>query len=377
MRTFLAFLLVILSGSGIAVGQELDGQPPSAWPSLTDNIKITQALDFSGEPVALDNQEVRERLEKELLLTIWDRPQVVLWIKRSTRYLPIIEKMLREHEMPDDLKYVAIIESALRPHVTSRKGAVGFWQFIKSTGQKYGLRINAHIDDRRNIFASTAAAISYFKELYALLGSWTLSAAAYNMGELGLQTEMVSQKSSDYYQLYLPLETQRYILRIIAAKIILTEPQRFGFRLQKQDFYPPLVFDRVQVECFQDTPIQVVAQAANTYFKVIKDLNPEIRGHFLSAGMHSLLLPEGAANGFDTRFKRLVERWQAENQERVYVVQRGDNLTTIAERFNVPLPALLIWNRLDRKRPIHPGDRLVIYPGETEFEEYEPQDRNQ
>ncbi len=377
MRTYLALILIILTGTGIAVGQQPEIQPPSAWPSLTDNIKITQGLNFCGEPLAIDNQEVRERLEKELLLTIWDRPQVVLWIKRSARYLPIIEKMLREHEMPDDLKYVAIIESALRPHVASRKGAVGFWQFLKSTGQNHGLRINAQIDERRNIFASTTAAINYFKELYTMLGSWTLSAAAYNMGELGLQTEMVFQKSSDYYQLYLPLETQRYIFRIIAAKIILTDPQRFGFRLTEQDLYPPLVFDRMQIECFQDTPIQVVAQAANTYFKVIKDLNPEIRGHFLSAGMHSLLLPEGAANGFDTRFKRLVERWQAENQERVYVVQRGDNLTTIAERFNVPLPALLIWNRLDRKRPIHPGDRLVIYPSETEFEEYEPQDRNQ
>ncbi len=377
MRTYLALILIILTGTGIAVGQQPEIQPPSAWPSLTDNIKITQGLNFCGEPLAIDNQEVRERLEKELLLTIWDRPQVVLWIKRSARYLPIIEKMLREHEMPDDLKYVAIIESALRPHVASRKGAVGFWQFLKSTGQNHGLRINAQIDERRNIFASTTAAINYFKELYTMLGSWTLSAAAYNMGELGLQTEMVFQKSSDYYQLYLPLETQRYIFRIIAAKIILTDPQRFGFRLTEQDLYPPLVFDRMQIECFQDTPIQVVAQAANTYFKVIKDLNPEIRGHFLSAGMHSLLLPKGASKGFDGRFKKLIERWQAGNQERVYVVQKGDNLTSIAERFNVPLPALLIWNRLDGKRPIHPGDRLVIYPSETELIEEDPQDQNQ
>jgi hypothetical protein len=263
---------------------------------------------------------------------------------------------------------VAIAESALRPHVGSHKGAIGFWQFLKPTGQKYGLRINDEIDERRNIFASTLAAIQYFKELYTMLGSWTLAAAAYNMGELGLQSEIVSQKTSDFYKLYLPIETQRYIFRIISAKLILTEPARFGFRLNDQDYYPPLKFDRIQIECFQDTPIQVIAEAANTHFKAIKDLNPEIRGHFLAAGLHSLLIPEGAADGFNDRFKQLLEKWLAENQERVYVVQSGDNLTTIASRFNVPLPVLMIWNRLDGKKPIHPGDRIVIYPSQTAYD---------
>ena len=346
----------------MAGAQDLEIQSPPDWPSLMDSIRITGPIEFCGEPVPLDIEEVRERLDKELLLTIWDRPQVVLWIKRSTRYLPIIEKMLKENDLPADLKYVAIAESALRPHVGSPKEAIGFWQFLESTGEKYGLRINEEIDERRNIYASTQAAIRYFKDLYEMLGSWTLAAAAFNMGELGLQAEMVSQKTSDYYQLYLPLETQRYIFRIISAKIILSDPQRFGFHFTEEDLYPPLSFDRVYVECFQDTPIHIVAQAANTYFKAIKDLNPEIRGYFLAAGMHSLLIPKGAADGFQARFKQLLQQWVAENRERVYVVKEGDNLTTIAQRFNVPLPALLIWNRLDGKKPIHPGDRVVIYP---------------
>ena len=373
----LTLLLIILAGTGISNAQEPAMPQPSDWPSLMTHIKINETLDFCGEPVALHLQEVRERLEKELLLTIWDRPQVALWIKRSTRYLPIIESMLRENEMPDDLKYVAIIESALRPHAGSRKGAIGYWQFLKSTGQKYGLRINAEIDDRRNIFASTRAAINYFKALYEMLGSWTLSAAAYNMGELGLQTEMAAQKSRDYYQLYLPLETQRYVFRIIAAKMILTDPVQFGYQFTEQDLYPPLAFDRIQLECFEDTPIQIVAQAANTYFKAIKDLNPELRGHFLAAGTHSLLIPPGNAEGFNARFKQLVQQWQAKKMERVYVVQKGDNLTGIAERFKVPLPALLIWNRLDGRKPIHPGDRLVIYPNETMATQEDPNVRDQ
>ena len=366
MRHFFPVLFIIFCVAGISQGQERGTQPSSSWPPLSAGIKITQSLDFCGEPVDLGSQEVRERLEKELLLTIWDRPQVILWIKRSTRYLPIIEEMLKENEMPDDLKYVAIIESALRPHAGSRKGAIGFWQFLKSTGEKYGLKINAEIDERRNIFSSTRAAINYLKELYEILGSWTLAAAGYNMGELGLQSEIVSQKTNDYYQLYLPLETQRYVFRIISAKLIFMDPERFGYRVQDADLYPPLQFDRTHIECFQDTPIHIIARAANTHFKVIKDLNPEIRGHFLGAGMHSLLIPKGAENGFRVRFKQLVKEWLAENQERVYVVKDGDNLTSIAERFNVPLPALLIWNRLDGKRPIHPGDRLVIYPNEIQ-----------
>ena len=372
-RAFSILVLMVTVLAGISNAQGSDIQQPPGWPSFMTGIKINQPLDFCGEPVALDIQEVRERLEKELLLTLWDRPQVALWIKRSTRYIKIIETMLQENNMPDDLTYVAIIESALRPHAGSRKGAIGFWQFLKSTGQKYGLRINAEIDERRNIFTSTLAAINYFKDLYDMLGSWTLSAAAYNMGELGLQSEMVSQKSDNYYRLYLPLETQRYVLRIIAAKIVLADPARFGYQFTDQDLYPPLVFDRIHIECFQDTPIQIVAQAAGSYFKAIKDLNPEIRGHFLAAGTHSLLIPKGAAEGFDERFKGLIQDWQATNQERVYVVQQGDNLTGIAERFNVPLPALLIWNRLDGKKPIHPGDRIVIYPKQAESDINPPQ----
>jgi membrane-bound lytic murein transglycosylase D len=337
-----------------------------SFPSLISSVRISAALDFCGEPVELENQDVRERLEKELLLTLWDRPQIVLWIKRSNRYFPIIEKMLKEHEMPQDLKYIAIAESALRPHAGSKKGAIGFWQFLKSSGRKYGLDINAEKDERRNIFRSTEAAIAYFKELHDTLGSWTLAAAAYNMGEQGLLSEILAQKTRHYYHLYLPLETQRYIFRVISAKIILSDPETYGFRFTEEDLYPPLQFDRINLECFQETPISVIAEAANTRFKVIKDLNPEIRGHFLAAGNHWILLPKGAADGFQARLKTLVDQWLAENQQRVYVVKEGDNLSAIAERFNVPLPALIIWNRLKLREHIHPGQHLVIYSDEIE-----------
>ena len=366
MKYLIAIILFSILTVVSAYSEDHHPAAINQFPDLISRVRLSGPLDFCGEAVELDSQDVRERLEKELLLTLWDRPQIALWIKRSGRYMPIIEKMLRAHDMPQDLKYVAIIESALRPHAGSRKGAIGFWQFMEATGLKYKLAINPEKDQRRNIFYSTQAAIDYFKELYDLLGSWTLSAAAYNMGEQGLQSEILAQKTDNYYHLYLPLETQRYVFRIISAKMILSEPDTYGFRFAQADLYPPLQFDRIKLHCFQETPISIIAQAAGTSFKAIKDLNPEIRGHFLAAGSHPILIPTGTADGFQERFKLLVDQWEAENKERVYVVKEGDNLSTISERFNVPLPALLIWNRLKKNKHIHPGDRLVIYPQNTE-----------
>ena len=332
------------------------------FPSLLSALKVTNVLEFCGERVPMEEQQVRERLEKELLLTLWHRSQVILWLKRSRRYMPHIEEMLRNEGMPDDLKFVAIAESALRPHVRSSKGAVGFWQFIRYTGQKYDLIINRRIDQRRNIFASTRAAIRYFKNLHGTFGSWTLAAAAYNMGEEGLMAEILEQGINDYYHLYLPLETQRYIFRIVAIKLVFEDPTKYGFYLSEEDYYPPVDFDQVSIECSDETPIRLIAKAAMTTFKLIKELNPEIRGHYLAEGNYTILIPKGDPEGFQVRYVNLVEQWSSNQQERIYFVKEGDSLTAIAERFGVPLASVIIWNRLNPKAAIHPGDRLIIYP---------------
>ena len=345
-----------------------------SFPALAASVRVEAPLDFCGEKVPLSTREVRERLEKEFLLALWDRAQVLLWLKRSTRYMPVIESMLKACGLPDDLKYVAVAESALRPHAGSHKGAVGFWQFVKHTGRAYGLTITSRIDERRNLFASTRAAVAYLKVLHDMFGSWTLAAAGYNMGEAGLTAEIMEQGTDDYYHLYLPLETQRYVFRILSAKLILSNPERYGFRLEKRDFYPPLSFDRVRVKCAKEIPIRLVAQAANTPFKNIKDLNPELRGYFLGKGEYSLLIPKGAAKGFHTKLARLKEEFSEGEGDRIYVVEKGDNLTSIADRFDVPLPALVIWNRIDPRRPIHPGDRLIIYRKDVPPDEKDPVD---
>lgn len=362
---FIVLMCVVLFLWSAVYGQGPNLSSPS---SLVSSLRISGPLDFCGEGVPIEIQEVRERFEKELLLTLWDRPQVILWLKRSRRYLPYVEEKLKDAGVPDDLKYVAIAESALRPHAGSPKGAMGFWQFIESTGQKYGLVINKHIDQRRNIFASTQAAIRYFKYLYETFGSWTLAAAAYNMGEDGLMAEIVTQGVDNFYHLYLPLETQRYILRIVVAKLIASDPQRYGFRLSDEDYYPPLAFDRIEIDLFKDVPLKLIAQAAGTHFKVIKDLNPEIRGHYLPAGRHSILLPRGASKDFQVRFEPLLKNLVVDERNRIYVVKKGDTLTSIAERFNVPLSALIIWNRLDPRASLQPGDQLVIHRKPAEID---------
>ena len=217
---FSIVVLSVLTSSTTITGEPIES---ARFPSLISSLKIDANLTFCMERVPLEIRDVRERLEKDLMLSLWDRPQVILWLKRSHRYLPHIEQTLKEGGLPDDLKYVAIAESALRPHVGSRKGAMGFWQFMVGTGRKYGLVINRRIDERRNIFASTKAVVQYFKDLYDDFGSWTLAVAAFNMGEDGLMAEILEQGINDYYKLYLSLETQRYLFRILSIKMIFTD----------------------------------------------------------------------------------------------------------------------------------------------------------
>jgi hypothetical protein len=344
-------------------GPALASDKEGAIPPLLENLRLEQRLSFCGEAVPLEDPEVRERMEKELLLSLWDRDQAILWLKRSTRYFPDIEAMLSEAGLPDDLKYIALAESALRPHVGSPKGAIGFWQFLPATGRLYGLTVNDQIDQRRSLTASTKAAVTYFSKLYEKFGSWSLAAAAFNMGEEGLQAEILAQSVSNFYRLYLPLETQRYLFRVLSAKLILTQPERYGFDLHEGDYYPPIRFTTVELTCYEETSLTVVAQAAQTDFKRIKDLNPELRGHYLAAGTYTLAVPENTPLDFQKRFDKIHQEWSQQRQERIYIVQSGDNLSSIAEQFRVPLAAILIWNRININRPLYPGDRLIIYPG--------------
>lgn len=333
----------------------------SAGQVLIDALKIDKPLTFCGETVPVNEAEIKERLEREMLFALDNSDSVILWLKRANRYFPHIESVLKQNSLPDDLKYIAIAESSLKPLATSNKGAVGYWQFIEGTGNRYGMEITPHIDERRNFFTSTKAAATYLKELYTLFGSWTLAAAAYNMGEEGLKAEILIQKVNNFYQLYLPQETQRYIFRILSAKIIMSNPEKYGYFLKKEDLYSPVQYDQIEISSSQPVPIYIIAKAADTYFKVIKDLNPHIKGYNVPAGKYQILIPKGAAKGFAERYNSLLQQWLAEKKEYVYTVKKGDNLSRIASRFNIPVKAIMIWNSITSGKKLAPGDKLIIF----------------
>lgn len=364
IKRTLLLVLCSLCASPIAAAAAVADE--TLIPPLHEAVRISEPLTLCGEPVPTDDQQVKERYEKELLLALGDRAQVILWMKRSSRYLVPIEAFLKESGLPDDLKYVAIAESALRPDVRSRKGAVGFWQFMPGTGRNYGLVINRQIDERKNLNRSTRAAVKYFKDLYTLFGSWTLAIAAYNVGERRLATEIEQQDVDNYYDLYLPDETKRFIFRILAIKQIFSTPKQHGFDLSEDDYYPPRASRQVQIKCRKDVPLRIIAKAGNTHVNTIKDLNPEIRGRYLAKGTHLIWIPQGGEAGFKKRYALALQSRDARRSGQTYIVKEGDSLSLIAQRFKVPLFSLVLWNRLDIRRPIHPGDRLILGPPKSD-----------
>ena len=367
MRYFSAVCLIwVLLGMGSLVpdsfssetqGIKIDMEPV---PSLIQSIRFPDSLEFCGIPVPMEDPRVKAAMEKEMLLILWNRPQVILWMKRAAQLFPHIRKILAEEQMPDDLTYVPVIESALRPHARSFANAVGYWQFIKSTGLKYGLQINDQVDERRNIFKSTRAACRYLKKLMADFGSISLALAAYNMGEHGLAVEIDAQQTHNYFDLYLPLETQQYLFKIIAAKLILENPEKYGFYLNSTDLYPQLNLAALDVTLQTQVPVLIIARAADISFKTFKELNPDIRGYYLSPGSIVIQVPADSAPGFHTRFAELIADWQKQSHVRIHVVKPGESLTGIARSNQMSLAELLRLNKMSYQKVIHPGDRLKI-----------------
>jgi len=361
--------LIILTSVFLCVAAALPGScqegrtgdlQTNTMPSLMDSIQFDEEIKFCEINIPHEVLEIRQRLEKEVLLAVHNKPQVILWMKRSARYFPIIEKILKQEDLPLDLKYVPVVESALRPHSGSSKGAIGYWQFLKDTGKRYGLRIDDTIDERRNIFKSTLAACYYLKKLKAEFGSYLLALAAYNMGEFGLNIQIDTQENRDFFSLYLPLETQQYVFKIIAVKMILEQPEKYGFFLKASDLYPAFRFAQINFNLNTEIPIVMIAQAALIPFKTIKDMNPEIRGYHLDSGKITLLIPEGKEKGFKERFVKLLSENSKKYTRKFHVVQPGESLTRIAQRYEMPLASLLRLNNFSFKKVIHPGDRLLI-----------------
>jgi len=278
--------------------------------SLT-TYKLPEEVFLCDERFPIENRNVWENLDREFLLALSNEVTVILWMKRARRYFPYIEERLKEMGLPDDLKYVAITESGLRPEAVSSSGAGGIWQFIPSTGEKYGMRRNRSIDERFDFFKATEGAFSYLKSLYEEFKSWTLSMAAYNAGENRVRKEIELQKTRDYFYLDLPLETERYVYKIAVAKIILSDPGRYGYSLKEKELYDPFQVERIQIELTQPLPIIEVAKAIGIFYKEVKEMNPHLFEETIPLGIHFLNLPPGASGKFWTFFsawKKEMER---------------------------------------------------------------------
>ncbi len=241
---------------------------------------VPDKLDFAGEKVPQENYEVRERMDKEFIVDTYYHSFMILSMKKANRYFPLIEPILKAHNIPEDFKYVAVIESGLS-NVVSPAGAVGFWQFIEDTGKKYGLEINKEVDQRYDVKKSTEAACRFFKDAYDEFGSWTMAAASFNMGTIGVEKQIARQKTNNYYNLVLSDETSRYIARIVAMKTILLHPREYGFDINESDLYLPLPTYEVSVSGpVNDLADYAIAQSIN--YKILKMYNPWLRDSMLT-----------------------------------------------------------------------------------------------
>ena len=260
----------------------------------THDIELPDTMTFCGEEVPLDLFFVRERLERELLVNSYLHSSTLLLLKRSSRWFPVMEPIMEKYGLPEDFKYLAMIESSLTNAVSPAK-ATGFWQFLEGTGKQYDLEINKEVDMRYNVEKETVAACRYLKDSYRKFGDWTLSAAAFNCGNGRISKTIEEQRVDSYYDMLLPEETQRYVYRILALKLITENPEKYGFQIRDNGWYQPYECKTITVTRSIPSLIDF-AYEQGTNLKMLKYFNPWLRGNSLtiSAGnSYEIKIPTG------------------------------------------------------------------------------------
>lgn len=347
--------------------------------------RLPPKVEFADQAVPVGRRDVWERLDQEFLLYIGRPGQIMLWLKRMGKFMPLIEQRLKDYGLPDDLKYLAVVESSLRPTAVSSAGAGGLWQFIESTGRRFDMDSNAVVDERMDAIKATDGAMQYLRRLYDLFGDWPLALAAYNAGEQRVLDELQEQRVSSYYDLALPAETERFVYKIVAVKIILTNPARYGIYIDPQEYYQAPAVDNVTVRVTASRlHLRSVAEAAGTHFAMIKQLNPQLRQRYLPRGIHQVFIPKGTGASFAKNFqepydpeplvmsassqpvsyKALPSSHQevaAVRKSIRYEVKRGDTLAKIAAKYDASVGELMKWNKLAGSAHITPGRQLVIF----------------
>ena len=360
---------------GVTLVSSLPTESRSVW-SLEPPISEESNEDFSLEILPKDRN--REGQEFDIPIVINEKVEQFIqyfqmtaksnfsnWLARSEKYIPFMRNLLRESGLPEDLVYLALIESGFNPYAYSRSKASGPWQFIYLTGKRYGLRSNWWIDERRDPEKSTIAAAKYLKDLYDMFECWYLAAAGYNAGERKIATAMKRYRTEDFWELtkygYLKRETKDYVPQMIAAALIAKDPEKYGF--VGIEYQEPLCYEKVKVP--EVTDLRLIAKACEVPLEEIKDLNPELsRGctppHYPD---YEIKIPFGKKELFLKNFTTLSpgERFQFKTHQ----VKRGDSLPKIAKLHRVDLEPILELNRLHKKSPLSVGmDLLVPLPKE-------------
>ena len=238
-------------------------------------IDLPEKLDFAGERVPIEEPDVYERLDREFLVNTYWQSNGLLYIKRANKYFPIIEPILKRNNIPDDFKYLALIESGLT-NAVSPAGASGFWQFMKSAAKEYGLEVGDQVDERYHLEKATQAACDYLNAAKRSTGSWTMAAAAYNAGVAGMNRQANLQETNNYYDLWLNNETSRYVFRILAVKEIMKNPKKYGFIFDKRHLYNELPTYSVMIDS-SITNLISFAKQYNITYKDLKIYNPWLR----------------------------------------------------------------------------------------------------
>lgn len=339
------------------------------------SLTLPEKMNFAGEEVPLYEPEVRERLDRELLVNTYWQSQTLLFFKRTAQWFPVIEPILEKYNIPNDFKYLPIIESGLM-QVVSPSGATGFWQLMESAGKENGLIINNEVDERYNVERSTEAACLYLLRAYENFGNWTLALASYNMGISGVKRAQERQNALPYYDLLLNSETSRFVFRLLAIKEIMENPEKYGFNLENAHLYEPRQTEKVKVNSSVSNWLDFCNEHEITY-KTLRYYNPWIRSYSLNNNQKKTFYVQIPIEKFrDTvsyDFKVLPElvkeliadEEKNENTEDVnvvkiyHVVKQNENLTVIARQYEVTPHNIKEWNNMSNDR-INPGQKLKI-----------------
>lgn len=277
--SIIVFTMLSFSGDSKAKAKQTLQEDHESLQLVTAPV-LPQQINFAGENAPLNLFYVRESLDREILVNTYWHSSTILLMKRANRWFTVIEPILKKNNIPDDFKYLALIESGFT-RVVSPKGAAGFWQFLEKTAREYKLEVNSNVDERYNVEKSTEAACAYFKDSYETYQNWTLVAASYNAGKRRISESLSTQETDNYYTLYLNEETSRYVYRIMAIKTIFEETGKYGFVLNNNDLYPVLKTNSIEVSSSINNLVQF-AQQNNMSYRILKELNPWLKGNSIT-----------------------------------------------------------------------------------------------